>query len=492
MKDMSIYQDISRRANGNIHIGVVGPVRSGKSTFIRRFMEVMVAPNIVNPYEKTRIMDELPQSGEGRTITTTEPKFIPPEAVQISAGNGSKFSVRMVDCVGYLIPGVLGHEEEGKERLLQTPWAEEKMEFTKAAEYGTEKVIREHSAVGIVVTTDGTIGELPRHNYVEAEEKTVNQLKELQKPFVVILNSAVPQSSSAQELAETLQLRYGIPVIPANCQRLGIEDFQDIFQELIYQFPAAEVDIRLPGYLEAIPETHWLKENIVAGVRNWMTQFETIGDVLETCHMLTDGEMIRDIRILRTDLGAGMVVLEPVLDRSLYYKVVEELMGAPVENDREMFLLLREYASAKMAYDNLKYALEQAEKSDYGIVAPKLSEMVLEKPEVFRQGNKYGVRMTAKAPCLHIVRTTISTEVSPVVGTESQSEDLANYLIEQFGNEETDIWETNLFGKSLREMVTEQMESKLNNVPDQIRGKVQRSLQRISDEGKDYFICIIL
>jgi len=492
MANMNIYQDISRRANGNIYVGVVGPVRTGKSSFIRRFMDVMVIPNMANPYEKTRVMDELPQSGEGKTITTTEPKFIPPEAVSVSTGSGAKFSVRMVDCVGYLIPGVLGHEEEGKERMVMTPWSEEKMAFARAAEYGTEKVITDHSSVGIVITTDGSIVDLPRDNYIEAEEKTVNQLKQLQKPFVIVLNSTMPQSPAVQELAENLATRYGVPVIPANCQKMGIEGFEEIFEKLMYQFPAAEVDFRLPGYLEALPGSHWLKSSIISSVRSWMNQFDTIGDILETCRMIADGNIIREVRVLRADMGEGLVVLEPVLDNSLYYKVVEELMGAPVANDRELFLLLREYAGAKMAYDNLKHALKQAESTDYGIVAPKLSEMILEKPEVFKQGSKYGVRMTAKAPCLHIVRTTISTEVSPVVGTESQSQDLANYLIEQFGNEEEDIWETNLFGKSLREMVTEQMESKVNNVPQQLRGKVQRSLQRISDEGKDYFICIIL
>lgn len=492
MTNSTIYQDISRRADGNIYIGVVGPVRTGKSSLIRRFMDVMVFPNMTNPYEKTRVMDELPQSGEGKTITTTEPKFIPPEAVSVSTRSGAVFSVRLVDCVGYLIPGVLGHEEEGRERLVATPWSDEKISFTKAAEIGTEKVITEHSVVGIVVTTDGSIGEIPRKNYVEAEERTIQQLKSLHKPFVVVLNSAAPQQASAVELAEELEARYGVPVIPANCQKLSEEGFDQIFQKLVFQFPASEVDFRLPGFLDALPGSHWIKESIIESVRNWLNHFETIGEIMETCSMIADGKIITEVRVVRADMAEGMVVLEPVLDSSLYYKVVEELMGAPVENDSEMFLLLREYARAKIAYDNIRSALEQAEATDYGIVAPRLSDMVLEKPEVFRQGNKYGVRMTAKAPCFHIIRTSISTEVSPVVGSESQSEDLAGYLIDQFGNEEEDIWETNLFGKSLKEMVTEQMESKVSNVPMPLREKVQRSLQRISDEGKDYFICIIL
>lgn len=447
---------------------------------------------MVNQYEKSRVMDEMPQSGEGRTITTSEPKFIPPEAVPVSSGNGVSFSVRLVDCVGYLIPGVLGHEEDGRERMVHTPWSDEKIPFSQAAEIGTEKVIREHSVVGIVITTDGTIGDIPRGSYVEAEEKTVSQLKELEKPFIVVLNTTVPQRQETRDLARSLEAKYDVPVIAANCQKMGTEEFDEIFQKLIYQFPAAEIDFRLPGYLDALPASHWIKESITGSVRSWMNHFETLGDVVESCSMIADGKIIKEVRIIRTDAGEGIVVLEPVLDSGLYYNVVEELMGAPVENDSQMFLLLREYASAKMAYDNIRGALQQAEAADYGIVAPKLSDMVLEKPQVFRQGNKYGVRMTATAPCLHIIKTNITTEVSPVVGTESQSEDLADYLIEQFGNEETDIWETNLFGKTLREMVTEQMESKVNHMPQPIRGKVQRSLQRISDEGKDYFICIIL
>lgn len=488
----TIYQDISRRAGGTIYIGVVGPVRTGKSSLIRRFMDVMVFPNMTNPYEKTRVMDELPQSGEGKTITTTEPKFIPPEAVSVSTRSGASFAVRLVDCVGYLIPGVLGHEEEGKERLVATPWSEEKIPFRLAAEIGTEKVITEHSVVGILVTTDGTIGEIPRKNYVEAEERTVQQLKQIHKPFVIVLNSTVPQSSEAVRLSSELEEKYGVPVIPANCQKLTEDGFDQIFQQLARQFPACEVDFHLPGFLDALPDSHWIKECIIENVKNWMDQFETIGDAMETCSMIADGKIMKEIRMRQADLAQGIVDLEPVLDSSLYYKVVEELMGAPVENDSQMFLLLREYAQAKMAWDNIRGALEQAETDDYGIVAPKLSDMVLEKPEVFRQGNKYGVRMTAKAPCYHIIRTTISTEVSPVVGSQSQSEDLAGYLTEQFANPEEDIWDTNLFGKSLKEMVTEQMESKVTHMPRPLREKVQRSLQRISDEGKDYFICIIL
>ncbi|MBR3706122.1 MAG: stage IV sporulation protein A [Firmicutes bacterium] len=492
MLNTSIYEDIGKRAGGDIYIGVVGPVRTGKSTFIKRFMDILVFPNMTNQYEKTRVMDELPQSGEGKTITTTEPKFIPPDSVLVSAKSGATLNVRLVDCVGYMVPGVLGDKEEGKERMVSTPWFEEKIPFSRAAEVGTEKVITEHSVVGVVVTADGTFGEIPRANYVEAEEKTIEQLKSLKKPFVIVLNSATPQSSRSRELAEELEEKYGVPVILANCQRMTEEDFDRIFDKIINQFPACQINFVLPGYMDALPNSHWIKATIIDNVCRWMEGFETIGEAVSTCCQLADGKIIRDIKNVRADMSSGLVTIEPRLDESLYYKVIEELMGAPVESDSQLFMLLSEYSQAKTAYDSIKGALQQVEATDYGIVAPKLSEMVLEKPEVFRQGSKYGVRMKAKAPCLHIIRTDITTEVSPVVGTESQSRDLAELLTQQFADEDADIWETNLFGKTLKEMVTEQMAAKVDNVPDVLRGKVQKSLQRISDEGKDYFICIIL
>ena len=491
MINKSIYEEIGIRSGGDIYVGVVGPVRTGKSTFIRRFMDIMVLPAISDRYEKTRVTDELPQSGEGRTITTTEPKFIPPDSVLVSTQSGANLKVRLVDCVGYMVPGVLGDKEDGKERMVSTPWQDEKIPFAEAAEMGTEKVINEHSVVGIVVTTDGSFGELPRQNFVDAEERTIGQLKTLGKPFVVVLNSAAPENNRCRDMAQGLEEKYGVPVVPLNCQRMNENDFDRLFGHMINQFPCCQIDFLLPGYLDALSGTHWIKSTIIESVKSWMGTFNTIGDALESCSIISDGRIIKEMKIVRADMARGIITLEPRLDESLYYKVIEELMGAPVTGDSQLFMLLKEYSQAKVAYDSIKNALEDARRIDYGIVAPKLSEMILEKPEVFKQGSKYGVRMKAKAPCLHIIRTDITTEVSPVVGTESQSIDLANLLTEQFGSEE-DIWETNLFGKSLKEMVTEQMESKVNNVPEALRGKVQRSLQKISDEGKDYFICIIL
>ncbi len=492
MADMSIYRDISGRTNGDIYIGVVGPVRTGKSTFIKRFMDLLVVPNVENAYAKTRITDQLPQSGDGKTITTTEPKFIPDEAAKVKLDNNTTMSVRLVDCVGYLIPGVLGHSENGKNRMVKTPWDDEEIPFEVAAEKGTEKVITDHSTIGIVVTSDGTIGDLPRENYVAAEKKTITQLKNLDKPYVVILNSVNPQGLKTTQLAKDLNQMYNVPVIPVNCQKMNTETLGKIFEEMLNQFPAVEIDLEIPGYLDALPKEHWIKKDLISSVRQWMSSFDTIGEIKDSVKMLSESDIVDNILILNCDMGKGKVEIEIKLRGDLYYKVIEELMDHSVEDDSQLFLLLKEYAQAKAAYDDLKLALNQVEEEGYGIVHPKLSQMDIDKPEVFKQGSKYGVRLTAKAPCLHIVKTYVTTEVSPVVGTEAQSDDLAKYLMAQFEEDHDKIWETNLFGKTLQELVTDQMETKLTNVPDSIRGKVQRSLQKISDEGKDYFICIIL
>ena len=492
MINASIYEDIGKRAGGDFYLGVVGPVRTGKSTFIKRFMEVMVLPSIAESDAKIRIKDELPQSAEGKTITTTEPKFIPPQSVKIVTSGGADFKVRLVDCVGYLVPGVLGDKENEQDRMVSTPWSSEKMSFAKAAEIGTEKVIKDHSVVGIVVTCDGSFGEIPRSNFEEAESKTINQLKSLKKPFIMILNSAVPDKKQSMELRKKLEEKYNVPVILTDCRRMTEEDFERLFAEMINQFPAQRIDFRLPGYLDAIDDSHWIKSTIIDGVRSWMDSYDTIGEAIGSCCLIADGSVIKKVKVVNADMAKGIVTLEPVLEDGLYYNVIEELMGAPVSNDSQLFNLLKEYSRAKRAFDSIKGALEEVQKTDYGIVAPELCEMVLEKPEIFKQGSKFGVRMKAKAPCLHIIKTDISTEISPVVGTESQSKDLAELLTEQFENNGEDIWETNLFGKSLKEMVTEQMENKVESIPEVLREKIKRSLQKISDEGKDYFICIII
>ena len=493
MTDGNIYKDIAERTGGEVYAGVVGPVRTGKSTFIKRFMELFVVPAIENTYVRTRVVDQLPQSGDGRTITTTEPKFIPEEAVAIKVSSAS-LSIRMVDCVGYLIPGVLGHQEDGKSRMVKTPWDAEGMPFEEAAERGTEKVITEHSTVGIMITCDGSFGEIPRENYIMAEEKTVSQLKQLGKPFVIVLNSSEPSSHRTAEMAKKMEAKYSAPVIAANCATMDKSVPEKIFDQLLSQFPVSEIFIDLPEYMDALPQDHEVKAGLVDTMLTFMKTVDTVSSVESSLQVITANENVKTVEILRCEMATGRVFASVKLKDGLYYQIIGELLRHPVNNDRELFLLMREYARAKQAYDDMKEALDSVTRSGYGIVHPKLQQMKLGEPEVFKQGSKYGVRLVASAPCLHIIRTDISTEISPIVGSEQQSADLVNYLMEKFSvsGDEMEIWETNLFGKSLQEMVVEQMDGKLTSMPESPQGKVQRSLQKISNEGKDYFICIIL
>lgn len=515
MENMSIYENIGRRTGGDIYMGVVGPVRAGKSTFIKRFMDLMVLPNVNDTYEKQRILDEMPQSGSGRTITTTEPKFIPAEAVELHIGTqstgigiqnaagsiqnsgiqdagGMNLKVRLVDCVGYMVPGAIGDEEDGEPRMVATPWSDDKLPFAKAAEIGTEKVIRDHSTVGIVVTTDGTIDTLTRESYREAEERVIKQLFELNRPFVVIMNSTDPQGDAAVREADELSDKYGVPVIRMDCAKATHHQISEVMTCLLGRFPVREVIFKVPGYVEGLAKDHWLKAEIINNIRNWADSFDTIDDIKNAVMGLVDGNIIKNAGLGDADLGTGELEIVIEMAEELYYRIITEMMGENVDNDYQFFKLLREFAESKKAYDKLKAALQQMEERGYGIVEPELGSMTLETPEVFKQGNKYGIKIRAKAPTMHMIKTDITTEVSPVVGSEKQAEDLVVSLKAQMDEAPESIWETNFFGKTLYDMVAEQMESKIASVPENIRVKMQKSLQKISDEGKEYFICIVI
>lgn len=492
MENLNIYESIAERTQGDIYVGVVGPVRTGKSTFIKRFMDLLVIPNVVNTYAKERVRDELPQSGSGRTITTTEPKFVPAEAVAIELPGNINFKVRMVDCVGYMVNSALGHQENGKARMVNTPWQENQIPFEEAAEIGTRKVIADHSTIGIVVTTDGSIGEIERESYIPSEERVIRELKELNKPFVVVLNSITPEAAETQELRLSMERKYKVPVIAANCAKMNTGVLNKILSETLYEFPASQIKFHLPGFIDGLPNDHWIKATLINNIKEWSKSFEDIRDIRDSIAALADGNVVEGIEVTNMDLGTGDIEVNVKAVKGLFYKVIEEIMGQEVKDDYQFFGLIKEFSQAKKSYDKLRTAMEQVEETGYGIVQPKLTEMVLEEPEVFKQGNKFGVRLKAKAPSLHIIKTNITTEVSPVVGSEKQSEDLIRYLLTEFENDPSKIWETNIFGKSLYEMVQEQMESKLTNVPDHIRVKLQRSLQKISDEGKEYLICVVI
>lgn len=492
MERLDIYENIGRRTGGDIYIGVVGPVRSGKSTFIKRFSDLLILPQIKDVYERQRLIDEMPQSGSGKTITTTEPKFIPAEAAHLSIENKMSLNVKLVDCVGYMVPGAVGHMEENRVRMVATPWNDEKIPFEEAAQIGTEKVIKEHSTIGIVITTDGTIGTMPRKNYIEAEEKVISQLLKINKPFIIIMNSIEPDGSNAKKAAEAVSEKFNVPVIPMDCARADEKEISDMMAVLLSRFPVREVIMKIPGYLEGLDNSHWLKQTLINSIRQWATSFDTVDDIKSSLKDIKEADTIENAYIDKVDMGRGEVVLQLDLPEVLYYKILSEFMGEEIADDTVFFKLIKEYADAKTKYDRLKNAVAQVEECGYGIVEPKLKEMTLQEPEVFKQGGKFGVKIYAKAPTLHIIKTDITTEVSPVVGSEKQAEDLADRLKTEMNEAPDKIWKTNIFGKTLYDMVEEQMENKIASVPDNVRGKMQKSLQKISDEGKEYFICIII
>ena len=487
----NIYKDIAQRTQGDIYIGVVGPVRTGKSTFIKRFMDTKVLPNIDNSYKRDRARDELPQSASGRTIMTTEPKFVPNEAVNIRI-NDADCNVRMVDCVGYMVRGALGSEEEGVARMVQTPWGDEPMPFDEAAEIGTEKVINDHSTIGIVVTTDGSITEIPRESYVEAEERVIGELKKINKPFAVLLNSVNPGGNQAKQLQKSLEEKYGVPVICVSCAQLDEEDIEKVLTTVLYEFPLTEVGINLPGWLDALDWSHPLKNSIFTSVRDTLTDVRKISDAKKKIGQLKNLEYADDVKTLKTDLGRGVINIEITTPEPLFYEVLSKTTGLDITDDEKLLKLLMELKDIKKKYDKIEYALKEVDAKGYGIVYPSIDELRLEEPEIVKQGSRYGVRLKAAAPSLHLIKAEIETEVSPIVGTEKQSEELVHSLVDEFENEPQKIWESNIFGKSLHELVNDGLHTKLSRMPDESRFKIQETLQKIINEGSGGLICIIL
>ncbi len=489
---MNIYHDIALRTQGDIYIGVVGPVRTGKSTFIKRFMENLVVPNISNEYKRTRAIDELPQSAAGRTIMTTEPKFIPNEAVDIELDGNVKCRVRLIDCVGYIVPSALGYIENDIPRMVMTPWYEQEIPFNMAAETGTQKVIQEHSTIGLVITTDGSIGEISRSDYVEAEERVVRELKEMNKPFVVLLNTVEPRSNRAKQLSSELEQKYGVPVMPIDCLSLDSDDINDIMETVLFEFPVKEIGLELPSWLLGLDDEHWLKKSVVGDITSSASGINKLRQINEICSVLSENEYISRVETCETDLGSGSVALSAEVKKHLFYKILSETTGVEVDNDGDPFSVIRELSSAKQTYDKFSYAMEEADCKGYGIVTPTIKDLQLDEPEIMRQGNRYGVRLKASAPSYHIIKANIETEVAPIVGSERQSEELIRYLLTDFESDPTKIWESNIFGKSLHELVNEGLNTKLGKMPEDAREKMQETLQRIINEGSGGLICIIL
>lgn len=504
MTDTSIYRDIAKRTKGDVYIGVVGPVRSGKSTFIKKFMETVVLPNIKDEFDRDRARDELPQSAGGKTVMTTEPKFIPDEAVSVSIGDGIVLSVRLVDCVGYMIPEALGGEENGTQRMVHTPWHEDPVPFGEAAEYGTRKVINEHSTIGMLVTTDGTIGDFSRDNYIGVEERVAAELTELGKPFAVILNSAHPESESAVKLAMKLEEKYKAPVALVNCMELNADDFWNILAMLLEEFPAKETDIILPPWTSVLPEDHRLKNGIREAIVAASREMKRLRDVKDTfASILNDGlrkavEKCGDysddvaVEIGKTDAGSGQVTMSVSFPEGLYYDVISEITGIRMKNETELLEALGNLSDAKRELDKYRQAIADVDEKGYGIVMPEIDSLTLEEPEIIRQAGGYGVRLRASAPSIHMIKTNIETEINPIVGTEQQSEEMINYLVKEFEENPTAIWESNMFGRSLYELVNDGLHAKLEHMPDDARTKFGETLSKIINEGSQGLICIIL
>ena len=491
-ENLKLYQDIANRTQGDIYVGVVGPVRTGKSTFIKRFMDLLVIPNIENEYKKERARDELPQSAGGRTIMTTEPKFIPNEAVEITIGDNLKLKTRMVDCVGYLVNNAIGYLEDDMPRMVKTPWFDEEIPFEQAAEIGTKKVIEEHSTIGILVTTDGSITDIPREDYVQAEERVVKELKELNKPFVIVLNSDDPFSDYTKNLAMELEQKYQTSVIPTDCSRLDMEDIEEIFGKILYEFPIEKMNINFPKWVDGLSDSHWLKEELYNEIKDAFSNIHILKEVNSGVVKLQSTQIINKTVIDEIKLGEGTINISINLYDELFYKVLTEISGVEINNEGDLFSTITSMAEIKKEYDKISNALEEVKATGYGIVTPSIDELILDEPEIIKQGTRFGVKLRARAPSIHLIRAEIETEVSPIVGSEKQSEELVNYLLSNFEDDPAKIWESNIFGRSLHELVNEGLQTKLAKMPVDAQAKLQETLERIVNEGSGGLICIIL
>jgi len=492
MAEHSIYRDIAERTGGDIYIGVVGPVRSGKSTFITRFMQELVLPNMEEGAARERARDEMPQSAAGRTVMTTEPKFVPDEGVALQMEDGITMRVKMIDCVGYMIPEAMGGEEDGAVRMVRTPWSEQPMPFAEAAEYGTRKVIGEHATIGMLVTSDGSVGEIPRASYVEAEERIVRELSEMGKPFAVVLNSADPTRPEAVALAAELEEKYRVPVALVSCLSLGAEDIRGILSMILGEFPVTAVGIRLPAWSKALEEDHAVRRSITEEICRVAGQVERMGNVRDVLAQLTENPYVESVEVCEMDMGSGRVVLSLSLTPTLYYDVLSELAGVEIREDETLFRTVGELAAVGRKYARVAEALESADERGYGIVMPEVEDLRLEKPGIVKQAGGYGVRLSAAAQSLHMIRADIRTELNPIVGTEQQSEEFVRNILAEFEEDPKRLWQSNMFGKSLYEMVNEGLHQKLEHMPDEARRKIAETLERIINEGANGLVCILL
>lgn len=492
MTNTNIYRDIAERTGGDIYIGIVGPVRSGKSTFIKQFMDKLVLPNISEEYQKERANDELPQSSSGRTIMTTEPKFIPEKGVEVTIDNSAKMNVRLIDCVGYIVPSALGYIEGDQPRMVMTPWYEEPIPFNMAAEIGTRKVITEHSTIGLVITTDGSISDIPRSEYAEAEERVINELKQIDKPFIVLLNCMYPASEEARNTAAELTKKYGVPVLPVNCLELNEDNIKNILSRILFEFPVKEISVNFPRWINSLPVEHWLRSDLTEKIKKSAADIRHIRDIRKFETAFDGDDNVEGAKVDAVDLGFGSAAVSIDIKKVLFYKIIAETTGLIINDEQELMCSICELAGIKKQYMRVKGALDEVEATGYGIIMPDISDLKLEEPEIMKQGGRYGVRLRASAPSIHLMKANITTEVSPIVGSEKQSEDLVMYLLNEFEDDPVKIWDSNIFGKSLHELVNEGLHTKLSRMPGDARMRIQETIERVINEGCNGLVCIIL
>ncbi len=492
MTNSSIYKDIAERTGVDIYLGVVGPVRTGKSTFIKQFMDKLVLPHMSEEYQKERANDELPQSSSGRTIMTTEPKFIPEKGANITVDENATFNVRLIDCVGYIVPSALGYIEGDQPRMVMTPWFEEPVPFNMAAEIGTRKVITEHSTIGLVITTDGSISDIPREEYAEAEDRVIEELKAINKPFIMLLNCMYPKSQEAEDLAKELTSKHGVSVLPVNCLELSDDDILEILSKILYEFPIKKICIDYPRWINALPLDHWLRSSITDTIKNGAKQVKVIKDVESFKKGFKNNENINLATVNAINLGDGSAKIELHIKNSLFYKILTETTGLVINDEQELMENIAELATMKKEYSRVKDALAEVEATGYGIIMPDIEELKLEEPEIVKQGGRYGVKLKASAPSIHLMKANITTEVSPIVGSEKQSEDLVMYLLSGFEEDPVKIWDSNIFGKSLHDLVNEGLHTKLSRMPMDARMRVQETVERVINEGCNGLVCILL
>ena len=485
----NIYADIARRTGGNIYIGVVGPVRTGKSTLIKRVMEQLVIPNMEDPYRRERARDELPQSGSGKTIMTSEPKFVPEEAVEISPDGTAKLRVRMIDSVGYMVDGAVGAEEDGKPRMVTTPWYDHEIPMTEAAELGTKKVMEEHCSIGMVVTTDGSITDIPRADYADAERRAIRDMQATGKPFLVIINSREPNSAAAKQVREQLKREFGVDAVVADCQALDTEQIAGLLQALLYAFPMRELRVYLPRWMDALERDHPVKAALYEALLQRAEEISSLAAAEPTLSQLKELEQVLDFAVRSVDLSTGTVSCALSFPETLFYEILSSKAGLEIQNDAQLLKLLTELAQVKAEYDKISDALSQVKATGYGVVMPAANEMTLQKPEIIKKGGAFGVKLRAGAPSIHMIRVDIDTEISPMVGDEKQSQDLISYL---GGEEPEKLWQSNIFGKSVYELLQDGLSAKLVQMPADVRGKFRGTLTRIVNDGANGLICLIL